>query len=86
MTERKIFYKSFLVRMWRESGNTSDWLLQVEHIPGGEKQFFYSLEELFRFISEIAQEQEGLRDERDSKPKVEPPVLPTRKITWKSKG
>ena len=27
-----------------------EWLAQVEHIPGGEKQYFASLEDLFAFI------------------------------------
>ena len=29
-----------------------EWLVQVEHIPGGEKEYFASLEELFAFIRE----------------------------------
>ena len=50
-------YTSFLIRLWREppaslapEAGDRDWLVQVEHIPGGEKEYFSSLEELFDFI------------------------------------
>ncbi len=48
-------YTSFLVRLWREApaGGREDrreWLIQVEHIPGGEKEYLNSLEELFAYI------------------------------------
>jgi hypothetical protein len=48
-------YTSFLVRLWREPPaagreDRREWLIQVEHIPGGEKEYLTSLEELFAFI------------------------------------
>ncbi|MBN1315215.1 MAG: hypothetical protein JXA42_07100 [Anaerolineales bacterium] len=50
-------YSSFLIRLWREPPPShtiqeigSEWLVQVEHIPGGEKQYFASLDDLFSFI------------------------------------
>jgi len=50
-------YTSFLIRLWREPPASvapeaagREWLVQVEHIPGGEKEYFASLEELFAFI------------------------------------
>jgi len=50
-------YTSFLIRLWREppaslapEAGDRDWLVQVEHIPSGERQYFTSLEELFDFI------------------------------------
>jgi len=50
-------YTSFLVRLWREppalvepSVAECEWLVQVEHIPSGEKAYFTSLEEFFAFI------------------------------------
>lgn len=48
-------YTSFLVRLWRESPAAGcegphEWLVQVEHIPGGEKEYLISLEDLFAFI------------------------------------
>jgi len=50
-------YTSFLIRLWREppasvapEAADHEWLVQVEHIPGGEKEYFASLEELFAFI------------------------------------
>jgi len=52
-------YTSFLIRLWREppaslapEAADREWLIQVEHIPGGEKDYFASLEELFAFIRE----------------------------------
>ncbi|HFD38995.1 MAG TPA: hypothetical protein ENJ31_03990 [Anaerolineae bacterium] len=50
-------YTSFLVRLWRETpgageapADRREWLVQVEHIPGGEKMYLASLEDLFAFI------------------------------------
>ncbi len=50
-------YTSFLIRLWREPQPESegraaggDWLVQVEHIPSGEKRYFVSLEDCFAFI------------------------------------
>ncbi|MBL7063651.1 MAG: hypothetical protein ISS49_05500 [Anaerolineae bacterium] len=50
-------YTSFLIRLWREppasvepQASGRQWLVQVEHIPGGEKEYFASLEDLFAFI------------------------------------
>lgn len=34
------------------------WLLQIEHIPSGEKQYLSSLEELFAFMRGIAGERD----------------------------
>jgi len=57
MPTQNLDYTSFLIRLWREppaslEPQTADrpWLAQVEHIPGGEKEYFASLEELFAFI------------------------------------
>jgi hypothetical protein len=51
-------YTSFLIRMWHEPPTSRasqtvgrEWLVQVEHIPGGEKEYFTSLDALFTFIS-----------------------------------
>jgi len=50
-------YTSFLLRLWREpqpesEGGASggDWLVQIEHIPSGEKRYLASLEDCFAFI------------------------------------
>ena len=50
-------YTSFLIRLWREPPASvapeaagQGWLVQVELIPGGEKEYFSSLEDLFAFI------------------------------------
>ena len=50
-------YTSFLIRLWREPPASvapeaagREWLVQVEHIPGGEKVYLASLEELFAYI------------------------------------
>ncbi|MBN1260680.1 MAG: hypothetical protein JXB35_08370 [Anaerolineae bacterium] len=58
-------YTSFLIRLWHEPaaspappmtgqiGSTMtghEWLIQIEHIPGGEKLHFTSLEALFAYI------------------------------------
>ena len=48
--KRETTYTSFLVRLWRAPAADRHWLAQVEHIPGGEKRYFGSLEELFTFI------------------------------------
>lgn len=51
MPTSSLEYTSFLIRLWREpSASEQNWLVQVEHIPGGEKEYFASLEELFAFI------------------------------------
>jgi hypothetical protein len=51
MPTSNLEYTSFLIRLWREpSGTNREWLVQVEHIPGGEKEYFASLEDLFTFI------------------------------------
>jgi len=57
MTTSRLKYTSFLIRLWREPPSsvelpTADqgWLVQVEHIPSGEKEYFTSLEDLFAFI------------------------------------
>ena len=50
-------YTSFLIRLWREPPASvapeaagREWLVQVEHIPSGEKVYLASLEELFAYI------------------------------------
>jgi hypothetical protein len=50
-------YTSFLIRLWREPPASlapqaagQEWLAQVEHIPGGEREYLTSLEALFAFI------------------------------------
>jgi hypothetical protein len=50
-------YASFLIRLWREPPASlasraagQEWLIQVEHIPGGEREYMASLEDLFAFI------------------------------------
>ncbi len=50
-------YTSFLVRLWRElqpdteeHAAGGDWLVQIEHIPSGEKRYFASLEDCFAYI------------------------------------
>lgn len=57
MNTSSLEYTSFLVRLWREPPASvappaadREWLVQVEHIPGGEKEYFASLEELLAFI------------------------------------
>lgn len=57
MTTSNPDYTSFLIRLWREppvlvgpQAAGREWLAQVEHIPGGEKQYFASLDDLFAFI------------------------------------
>jgi hypothetical protein len=47
----------YLIRLWREppalfvpQAAGREWLIQVEHIPGGEKEYFASLDDLFVFI------------------------------------
>ncbi len=39
-----------MVRLWREKTSGQEWLIQVEHIPSGEKQHFNSLDSLFTYI------------------------------------
>lgn len=39
-----------------EADAAATWLLQIEHIPGGEKQYFASLEDLFAFMRAFAEE------------------------------
>lgn len=51
-------YSSFLVRVWHRPTEPpaevalgdSEWLVQVELIPSGERQYFASLGELFAFL------------------------------------
>jgi hypothetical protein len=50
-------YASFLIRLWREPPASlapqtagQEWLVQVEHIPSGEKDYFTALEDCFAFI------------------------------------
>jgi len=57
MMASNLEYTSFLIRLWREPPASVElpaaeqgWLVQVEHIPSGEKEYFTSLEELFAFI------------------------------------
>ncbi len=57
MLASNLDYTSFLIRLWREIPTSvgpqvagREWLAQVEHIPGGEKEYFASLEDLFTFI------------------------------------
>lgn len=57
MSTSSLEYASFLIRLWREppaslalKAAEREWLVQVEHIPSGEKAYFASLEELFAFI------------------------------------
>ncbi|MFQ5859459.1 MAG: hypothetical protein ACE5LU_28000 [Anaerolineae bacterium] len=61
MRTSNLDYTSFLVRLWREPAgsveppaNGHEWLAQVEHIPGGEREYFTSLDDLFAFIREQA--------------------------------
>jgi hypothetical protein len=41
-----------------------EWLVQVEHIPSGEKRYFASLEDCFAFIREQAAGAPALQSER----------------------
>ena len=65
MDRPNLQYTSFLVRLWpdtvpsatpqTDNHTQSDvanpkWMAQVEYIPGGEQQYFISLEDLFAFI------------------------------------
>lgn len=43
-------YISFLVRMWREADDESEWIAQVEHIVSGESKYFSSLDEMFAYL------------------------------------
>lgn len=43
-------YTSFLVRMWRESDENGQWLVQVEHILSGDTKYCSSLEDLFEYL------------------------------------
>ena len=59
MNTSSLKYTSFLVRLWRESvigieasPDGGSWLVQVEHIPKGEKFYFASIEALFAYIQE----------------------------------
>lgn len=60
-------YSSFLVRVWRRPTNESgdlasaetEWLIQVELIPSGRREYFGSLEGL---IELLAGEVSGRRD------------------------
>lgn len=66
-------YTSFLVRLWHEQPVSfasqvrgREWLAQIEHIPGGEKEYFTSLEDLFVYIrtqlSDIAENEKKSTD------------------------
>jgi hypothetical protein len=43
-------YTAFLIRLWREPAADRDWIVQAEHIPTGERQYFASVDALFEFI------------------------------------
>ena len=66
-------YVSLLIRLWREpaaerqaaGAAQSKWLVQVEHIPSGEKRYFNSLEELFKFIAGFSQKPRSENDEEN---------------------
>ncbi len=65
MNPLKPAYTSFLIRLWRDPPTSlasqaagserfdvahHEWLVQVEHISSGTKEYFSSLEALFAFI------------------------------------
>jgi hypothetical protein len=44
---------SFIVRIWRESGETpgsSDWRGSIEHVPSGQRSFFRDLGAIAQFM------------------------------------
>jgi hypothetical protein len=46
-------YKSFLLRLWRETNDQSpqaNWELEIEHIQSGEKWDFGTLDEMVQFL------------------------------------
>jgi hypothetical protein len=43
-------YRSFLVRLWRESDKEGEWIAQVEHIVSGKTKYFSSLDEMFAYL------------------------------------
>jgi hypothetical protein len=57
MNSPNLDYASFLIRLWREPAALltpqaagREWLIQIEHIPDGEKEYLTSLEDLCAFI------------------------------------
>ena len=46
-------YASFLVRVWQDvetAETTAMWRVEVEHIQGGQKQHFETLDQAFDFL------------------------------------
>lgn len=58
MKASKSDYISFLVRMWRDPEGESGWMVQIEHIPSGEKQHFISLAAFSNYLLEYVNDQE----------------------------
>lgn len=51
MATRKAVYKSYLLRLWRESSTSSEWRVMVEAVSkDNERHHFTNLNELFQFL------------------------------------
>jgi len=67
-------YTSFLIRLWREPAAEGDsateaaLAVQVEHIPGGERRYFTSLEQLFAYLRMHVDELSGQSDRKSGRP------------------
>jgi hypothetical protein len=48
-----IYYQSYLIRLWRESGAGS-WRILVVYVPTGERHFFANLSEALAFLERRA--------------------------------
>ena len=59
-------YKSFLLRLWRETNDQSprtDWRAEIEHIQSGERWGFNTLDEMLEFLQ---QEMDDTKDSADA--------------------
>jgi len=51
MPETKPNYRSYLLRLWRETGSDSSWRVMLENIADpGQRQYFRDLESLAEFL------------------------------------
>ncbi len=51
MAKGKAVYKSYLLRLWRESSTGSEWRVMVEAVSeDNERHHFANLDELFQFL------------------------------------
>lgn len=58
-------YKSFLVRLWRETNDQfpqANWEVEIEHIQSGEKWDFGTLDEMVQFLQREMKELKSPRD------------------------